>query len=348
MNHKIKFSKIFFLLIFLFLASCGKDDDFSEDLDDQPQLEKPYQHGFFVLNEGQFPNEGTVTFISDDYQNVVQNIFQKENNGLELGNTPQSMFFDEERVYIITNSSNFIRMADRYTFKDLGIISGEMNNPRYGVIANQKAYITNGYGNKLTVIDLENHEVEKTIQLNNSSEYIFKAENGLIYIQQAAFGSGNKIAVLNPDSDQIIETIETSDNLNSIVLDGNFLYALTADKLQKFSLDSHLLTEEIDLTYSQSPSNLRLEDEKIYFTVEKKVYQMDISANSAPQHPLFIYDENSSHGLFYGFEVKDSKLYIADGGDFVSDSSIEIRDLEGNLLKSFPVGVGPNGFYFNN
>src|SRR5690625_618665 len=115
-----------FIGIFL-LNSCSSDDDFMEGPDDGTEnpSDKPYENGFFVLNEGQFPNEGTVTFISDDLQTVEQKIFQEVNDGMELGNTPQSMFFDEDNVYIVTNSSNFIRVADRYTFKDKGIIAGE-------------------------------------------------------------------------------------------------------------------------------------------------------------------------------------------------------------------------------
>ena len=49
----------------------------------------------------------------------------------------------------------------------------------------------------------------------------------------------------------------------------------------------------------------------------------------------------------YGFEVEDDRIYIADGGDFSSDSFIEVYSTEGNLLKNIRVGLGPNGFYFN-
>ena len=49
----------------------------------------------------------------------------------------------------------------------------------------------------------------------------------------------------------------------------------------------------------------------------------------------------------YGFAVENDRIYIADGGDFSSDSFVEIYSLNGSLLKNITVGLGPNGFYFN-
>lgn len=345
----MKLTKIYpylwILMGMFFLYSCSSDDDFSNDSTEEPTEEISYQNGFFVLNEGQFPNEGTVTFISEDFQTVEHKIFQQNNNGLELGNTPQSMFFDGDKVYIITNSSNFIRVADRYTFKDLGIISGEMSNPRYGVAYQGKAYVSNGYASHLTVLDLENQSVEKTISMENAAEFI-EEKNGLIYIQQASFGSGNKIAVLDPVQDEIIQYFETANALNSFVLDDDFLYALSAIKLQKFALSDAELMTEISLENLSAVANLTLEDEKLYFTSGKKVFEVHSQEMTISEEPVFEI-ESDSYGLFYGFTVKNSHFYVADGGDFVSDSYIDIRDLQGNLVRTITVGVGPNGFYFN-
>lgn len=345
-SNRIYLYLLLFVGIFLW-QSCSSDDDSSNDVVEEPIESSTYEDGIFVVNEGQFPNEGTITFISSDFENVEQKIFQENNNGMELGNTPQSMFFDGDKAYIITNSSNFVRVVDRYTFEDLGIISGEMTNPRYGVATNGKAYITNGYANHLTVLDLENQTVEKTISLEKAGEFIFLASNGMIYVQQASFGVGNKIGVLDPQVDYIVGEIETFGALNSITLDDNFLYALTNEKLQKFNLSDLEEFDQVLLDYETSPANLILENDELYYTVGKKVYRLAADEFSAPATELFEIESNS-YGLFYGFEVRDSHIFIADGGDFVSDSYVEIRDLEGNLIKTITVGVGPNGFYFNN
>lgn len=348
MSRLFKFFALFLFGI-LILNSCSSDDDFIEDSDNddiENPTEKPFDNGFFVLNEGQFPNEGTVTFISDDLQTVEQTIFQQVNDGMELGNTPQSMFFDENNVYIITNTSNFVRVADRYTFEDLGIIAGEMSNPRYGIEVNGKAYITNGNQDQLTVLDLEDFSVEKTIDIGGIGEFIHQADNGLLYIQQAAFDMGNKIVVLDPNTDQIVETIETAQNLNSIALHEDVLYALSPNSLQQFSLQDHSLSAEMELNYEHSPSKIVIDDNQLYFTSGQNVYHMSTTASNAPEDSLFSYDSDS-YGLFYGFTVHDSQIYIADGGDFASDSYIEVYDLEGNFIKTVEVGVGPNGFYFN-
>ena len=49
----------------------------------------------------------------------------------------------------------------------------------------------------------------------------------------------------------------------------------------------------------------------------------------------------------YGFEVENDRIFIGDGGDFASNSFVEIYDLNGTLLKNIEAGLAPNGFYFN-
>jgi len=49
----------------------------------------------------------------------------------------------------------------------------------------------------------------------------------------------------------------------------------------------------------------------------------------------------------YGFAVNNNKIYVAEGGDFSSDSEVYVYSLTGALLDTFSAGVGPNGFYFN-
>jgi len=49
----------------------------------------------------------------------------------------------------------------------------------------------------------------------------------------------------------------------------------------------------------------------------------------------------------YGFAVRNNHIFIADGGDFTANSKAYVYSLTGTLQKEFTVGVGPNGFYFN-
>ncbi|MFD2432632.1 hypothetical protein ACFSO9_03210 [Mesonia maritima] len=138
----------FLALIFcsvLFLTSCSNDDDFTPP-EDSKNPEEPgeeqgkYKNGIFVLNEGGI---GTVTYISDDLENVEQTIFQNVNEGEDLGGYAQSIFFEDDLAYIISNGSNLITVVNRYTFELVGKVDSGLEVPRYGVIYNGKAYVTN-------------------------------------------------------------------------------------------------------------------------------------------------------------------------------------------------------------
>ncbi|SHI51105.1 hypothetical protein SAMN04488096_102176 [Mesonia phycicola] len=347
----------------ILFTSCSSDDDFS-DQPDEPLGN--YDNGILVLNEG---GTGTVTYISEDLQTSEQAIYQTVNDGDDIGAYAQSIFFDDDLAYIISNGSNLITVVNRYTFELVGKVDSGLEVPRYGVVENGKAYVTNqgdltdgGVDDFLTIIDLETLEVEQTIPMgaqDEALEYI-KEEGGLLYIQKASYDTGNKIAVFNPTTNTVDNTIETYTytgtlygapkdfGLNSFEIEDGFIYSLSGSYLEKFNLNTLELESSISLDYEGGDAyNIDIEDDQIYFTVANSVYTMSINADAAPEDALLTYNTNSAWGVMYGFEVEDDRIYVADGGDFVSDSFVEVYDLEGNLLSNITVGVGPNGFYFN-
>lgn len=345
-----KFFRVLLLVLMtsLIFSACSSDNDPKTDFPDDPMVvEKPYENGFFVLNEGQFPNEGSITFISEDLTRVEQEIFKANNDGDDVGAAPQSMFFDGDRAFVISNASNFISVVNRFDFKLEKRISGNLNVPRYACVSNGKAYVTNFGVNHLTVIDLTELKVEKTIPVSGPAEFILKADNGLIYIQRSSFEVGNTILVFNPEIDEIIEEITTADKLNSIAVSEEHLFALSREKLQKFDLNNHALVSEISLDYPSNPKNLVADGGKLYFTSGSMVFSMSMQDETTPESPVLEYDSTSSWGVFYGFTVKDSIIYIAEGGDFASSSFVELYNINGDFIARKTVGIGPNGFYFN-
>lgn len=344
---KISNNKCILVLIFLslFLVEACSTDNAGVVSQDPDEL---YEDGFFVVNEGKFPEAGSITFINRALHDAEQHIFQK-NNQEDVGSTPQSMFFDhQDRAYIIANGSNFITVVDRYTFDKIARIDqeGAFDVPRYGLTFNNKAYITNSPFNEdpfLTIIDLKDFTVDQKINLNGAAEFIFKADNNLIYIQEAAFDQGHQIAVLDPATDEIKTTIQTEKKLNSMIISDRVLYALSPHKLQKFDLDDQSEMAAIPLNYEENPANLTADQGNLYYTVGNQVYKMNQQAAAAPKSSIFA----AKLGFLYGFTVHNSRIFMADGGDFASDSSIQVYNLKGELLKKIGVGIGPNGFYFN-
>jgi len=330
------------------LVSCSSDDN-----RDTPDISQAFDNGTFVLNEGNSNvSSASVTFIGDD-GTVQQDIYNTVNPGKPgLGSYLQSMFFTDDLAFIISGSANKVTVVNRHTFEFVANVDTNFSSPRYGVVANGKAYITNyadfniGTDDFLTVINLSDYSTSK-IPLNNWSEKITE-ENGKLYIFNGFYGNGTSVTVFNPTNNTVENTIALGDSPDSFDEEDGILYVLGDTKLIKINIAANSVTSAIDLPENlHGSAHLIVEDNKIYFTNGTSVYSMALNATTAPAAPLFSYTSTSPYGGMYGFNVEDDKIYIAEGGDFASDSEVYTYSLTGTLLNTYEAGVGPNGFYFN-
>ena len=343
-----KISKLLLVLLAssVVLVSCSNDDDSNDNV----SLGN-YDHGFFVVNEGT-STTATITFVSNSGA-VEQDIFRNVNpTAPATGTYLQSMFFDDTRAFIISGLANQITVVNRYTFQYLATISTNIQNPRYGVVLNGKAYVTNSgdfesnTDDFLTVINLADNSTTK-VNLNKVSEKILE-ENGKLYISNGSFSGDETVTVFNPATNTSEQVINLGFVPNSFDEENNTLYVMGSAKIGKVNLTTNQLTSTITLPETQiEAKNLTIEDNKIYYTVNTSVYVMALNATSAPTTPLLTYTSGSLYGGMYGFAVNDGKIYVAEGGNFASDSQIFVYSQTGNLEKTVSVGVGPNNFYFN-
>lgn len=346
-----KLNRIFLMLTAgaLFLVSCSSDDS-----SDTPLGE--YDNGTIVLNEGNSTvSTSSITFISNSGA-VEHDVFSNVNPGAAgLGTYLQSIFFDDTRAFIISGSANKITVVDRYTFEFIATISTDLYNARYGQVINGKAYVTNAAGwmsgsdDYLTIINLSDYSTS-TVVLGTWSERIMEENNKLYITNGYAYGDTTTISVFNPTSNTIETTIQLGFNPNAFEEENGILYVLGSEKLAKINLATNTVVgTPITVATESFPGakNLNIEDNKIYYTIDTAVYAMNLNATAAPSSPLFTYESDSEYGRMYGFAVNDNKIYVADGGDFASDSEIYVYSTTGTLLNTITVGVGPNGFYFN-
>lgn len=353
----MKLNKMFFaaLLGSVLFVSCSDDDS------DDASVNLPlgaYENGFFILNEGN-ASAGTVSFVSDDYSIVKQDVFGAENDGEGLGGYLQSIFFNSDRAYIISSASNKITVVNRYTFKLIDVIEseGDFVNPRYAVVYNGKAYVTNFNtfasltDDFITVINLATNEVEDTIEVGAIAEKIF-VENNKLYVLNGSYGDGSSITVINPANGEVDDTIDLPQSPNSFEVEDGKLYVLTGSSfsapapshLVRINLSSH--TVENDITFPAAmigAQNLCIEDDKIYFNIGGSVYDEAIATASVSETALF-----TSTAMFaYGFHVEDGRIYVTDSKDYVSDGQVFVYSLTGTQLQAPASGLIPNGVYFN-
>lgn len=335
----------------ILFVSCSDDDDNGKVIPQVPL--GAYDNGVLIVNEGN-GSAGTISFITNDLANVGQDIFGAVNPGQGIGGYVQSMFFDGDRAFIVSNGSNKVTVVNRYTFELIGKIETGFNVPRYGVVENGKAYVTNLASftdladDFISVINLSTLTVESTIAVNGLAEKITGA-NGKLYVANGSYGAGSSVTVINASTNTIESTIDVGISPNSMKKENGFLYVLCgnytdASKLVKINLSTNQKVSEVEMTGLVSAQNLNIEDNKVYFTIDSDVYSEDLTATTFSTTPLF----TSTATTLYGFGVNDAIIFVGDAKDYASDGEVFIYNTSGTLQKQFSVGLLPNGFYFNN
>lgn len=346
----MKFSKLFLIALSVSLfVSCSNDDN-----DNEPK--GVYDNGVFILNEGS-AGQGSVSFLSDDFSVFTKDAYTTANANDLLGKYAQNIFFDGDNAYIIAGGSNVINVVNRYTFKLIAKIDSGLKTPRYGVTLNGKAYVTNAntysYSNPETgntddfiaVIDLATNKVESKIDLGATANRIL-LENGKLYITEPY--NSDKLLVVNPATKALEPSVTVGYGADTMEVKDGILYTLRSgyeerSEIVKVKLSDKTTTKLTFPAALDGASYLDIADSKIYYTAGNSVYVINTTATAASTTPIL----TANVGYLYGFAVNDDHIYIADSGDFKADSKAYIYSLSGTLQKEIGVGVGPNGFYFN-
>lgn len=332
----------------LFTISCRTD----EDPIVEPQPKGAYDNGIFMSNEGNFgsPN-ATVSFISNDLATVENNVFSANNGGAALGDVLQSVGLNGDNAYLILNNSNKIEVVNRYTFKKVATVSDQVSQPRYIAFANNNYYVTNSSGSSkfVNVYSAATNAFVKKITLTSGGERIVEA-SGKIFVQNASFGAGKKITIINPTSNTVeSEVTVPSGNIQKTISTGGNVYTIASTPTDSYIYKlspTGAISSTTTLTGIGNANNLEIDGSKFFFTSGSKVYAMDMSSNTVPSTPIITLTDNSWSAL-YGFGVIDGKIYISNANGFTADSSVEIYSTAGTLVKTVTTGKGTNGFYKN-
>lgn len=344
----MKFSKLLLLALSISLfVSCSSDDD-----NDAPK--GAYDNGFFILNEGS-STVGSVSFSSNDFSSFTKDVYTTANDKDLIGGYLQNIFFDGDKAYIIAGGSKVINVVNRYTFKLITKIDSGLANPRYGVVKDGKAYVTNAntysYENAATgdtddyiaVINLTTNTVESKIELNATANRIIE-ENGKLYITDSY---NDRLLIYNITTKALETPVTIGYDGDSIEEENGVIFILrkpyqAAGEIVKVKIADKSVSR-IAIPDAQGEAGfLDIEDNKVYYTAGKSVYAISTTAAAASETPVL----TSQVSYLYGFKVHDNRIYMADG-NFKADSKAYIYNFSGSLLKELTTGIGSNGFYFN-
>ena len=146
MNRSLKFLNYVFLTVLAALSSCSESPvetvffDFSGN------------RGVYIVNEGNFMyGNSSLSFYDPVNKRVYNQIFQAR-NGVPLGDVAQSMSLWKDLGFVVVNNSGKIYVIDSRTAEFRGSITG-LNSPRnIHFVNSEKAYITDLYAKKISII----------------------------------------------------------------------------------------------------------------------------------------------------------------------------------------------------
>ena len=348
----MKLYKILILTIFFTLTtSC--------DNDDEKMSLGIYENGFFITNEGPFNNgTGTLTFISNDFKTVEQEIYKNVNNE-PLGNIVQSMTIHQDKAYIVVNNSHKIVVANRNSMKKITTIEGNfIKNPRYFVAKNNIGYISN-WGNAsnpnddfIAVVNLTNFELITIIYVEEGPENLLLKDNYLYANLQGAWGFNNKVAIIDTNNNQILSTLTVGDVPTSILKDNtnniwvlcsgkpNYANIETQGKLIKITNNN--IVQTLEFNTNQHPKHLTINNDLLYYNLNGKVYSQQKTSTS-----LSMTEEQNLDGQYYRMKINNNKLYTLDALNYVSEGILKIYNLNNNTLeKQITVGIIPGNLEF--
>lgn len=348
-HNYIQLLQFAFIVTVISFSSCKKPVEKQEPINIQTNK------GVFIINEGTFGwGNSTISYYNLTTSEVITDIFKQANNR-PLGDVCQSITYYDNKYYIVVNNSNKIEIVNSHDFKSISSIHN-LKSPRYMLMINStKAYISDIYDNKISVLNLSNNTVTKYISCIGSSEEM------LLY-QKNAFVTNtrtNYIYVINTETDIITDSIQVGTSPFSIKIDKN-------NKLWVLCSGTTNTNNNINGSlYKINPLNLQIEQhfdfsnyinvwnrlktnkamDTLYY-IDNSVYQMNINSFNLPQTPII----PKGNCNFYGLEIEpdNGNIFVSDAIDYVQNGKIYIYNhINGNLIKSFNAGIIPSDFIFN-
>jgi len=329
----------------LVLLSCVKDKPEPKKavLSDPEPLKR-----VFVVNEGNFTSGNASISLYNSANNEVQEDYFKTINNTSLGDVAQSMAYINEHYYLVVNNSGKIVVCDK-AFKMKTNITG-LVSPRYILqVSATKAYVSDYKSGYVSVLDLSNHTVSRTIGLPGWTEEMVLLQNK-VYVCNV---SKDYLYVINPVSDEVEDSVWVGIHTSGIQLDKNGkLWVLSSGDFVSSAAQLSLInpnTLDVEKSFVfpaiRQPFKLAMNGRRdsLYF-MDKDIFVMPVSAVSLPDVALI----KAGSGTFYGLGIHplSSEVYLSDALDYVQRSHISVYAANGTKKAEFKAGINANGFYF--
>ena len=352
--YGVRLHFILLLLLSLFSA-CMKDDKWVQDHLQQGNIQIP-EGGLFVVNEGNFMYGNATLSCYDTLKKVVQNDLFYKVNGLPLGDVAESMTIWKSSGYVVVNNSGKIYVIDIRSGKYTGKITG-LTSPRFIHFVNdQKAYVTDLYAGKISILNPATHLITGFIPCPShpSTEEMVQFGN-LLFV---TCWSGDKtVLVIDTDKDQIIAEIATGDQPCGIVTDRySKIWVLCQSTpannsgslaiLQRIDPVSKTIEKSFSFVAGAKPVKLTIDGkgENIFYLLGNEVLKMPVLTVRLPDKPYITLQSKLLYGL--GIDPVNGNIYVSDALDYQQQGLISRFSVSGMLIGTFKTGIIPGRFCF--
>lgn len=313
--------------------------------------------GVLVLNEGGAGSSNAEISFIDNQSVITNNYFKLKNNNATLGDTAQDIKIFGDKIFVVLNISNTIKVINKSDFSLVTTITTNLNNPRYIAFSGNKLYVTNWGTNSLTddyvaVYNLNNYAYESSISVGAGAEKIFSKNNKLYVLLKGGFSLNHFMDVVNLNTNAVESQVNVGDAPHSIFEKNDLLYIMssgnpyTANSFGTFTVydtASQATVSTFTFPVGTKPTYMDTDGTNIYYMNEASIYKTPIAnpsfnTNAIAVTPMAV----NSYGTAYGFNVVNNKIYAADPKGYIAAGKVYSYDLQGNLLNTFTTTYLPN------
>jgi len=310
-----------------------------------------------VANEGPFmTGSGSVSIVNLSKKTVSNQLFEQANS-FPLGNIVQSVYVENNMAFIVVNNASKVEVTTYPEFESIATISGLLS-PRYCVVANNRVYISDWGTSGVVVYDLLNNQMVALTPTGNGPDKMLLDGNNLFVANAGSWSANdNRISVIDIQSNEVIQQIETAFNPNSMVIDANGNLRVlcagindwaepensTPGAIYTISRTNFSVIDVINFNEStEHPSSLAINGSlsKLFYLLNGSVYEIGLSESEISSTSLI-------SGNFYGlgFHSTASTIVVCDALDYQQNGKVQTYSESGNLLDAYTVGVIPGSLF---